>query len=303
MKPRIFIASSVEGKPIADVIQYNLSHAAYPKVWSQMVFKISSYPLEALMKAVTEHDFGVVVLSPDDLSILRGMSATVPRSNVIFEAALFMGKYGRDRCFLVQPRNHPDFILPTDLLGLCTATYDESHYQQDAVAALGSACTAICEGIRNSASFGRAVNIGARLELHDPLSSTLYYPKKLVFRVQNPTNSMVLVTSCDFDMGERLKGHPERCNSGNNRFRVEFVAYAQPAGCKGKDAGCAGKDIYLPEILLKPGAAATAWLALDRATDDSEARDAREKKQIGTWRFTCHWLTEPMELRTYEVPF
>ena len=31
------------------------------------------------------------------------------------------------------------------------------------------------------------------------------------------------------------------------------------------------------------------------------ARDALAKNELGIWRFTCHWLTEPLELREYEL--
>jgi predicted nucleotide-binding protein len=107
MKPRIFIGSSVEGKPIADAIQANFTYDAYPTVWDQMIFLPSSYPLDSLLNAIAENDFGILVLSPDDVLKIKGATEVVPRGNVLFEAALFIGKHGRDRCFLVQPRGHP----------------------------------------------------------------------------------------------------------------------------------------------------------------------------------------------------
>src|SRR5438093_7733382 len=101
----------------------------------------------------------ILVLSPDDVLRIRGATAVVPRGNVLFEAALFMGKHGRDRCFLVQPRAHPAFTLPTDLAGIIPATYDETHYRRDPPAALGAACANIRRAIRSSASFNRAVKV------------------------------------------------------------------------------------------------------------------------------------------------
>jgi predicted nucleotide-binding protein len=109
MKPRIFIGSSVEGKPIADAIQSNFAHEAYPTVWHQNIFLPSSYSLDSLLNAVAKHDFGILVFSPDDVLKIRDKTWVTPRGNVIFEAALFIGKHGRDRCFLIQPRNHPAF--------------------------------------------------------------------------------------------------------------------------------------------------------------------------------------------------
>src|SRR6266550_1304251 len=148
MKPRIFIGSSVEGKPVADAIQSNFTHEAYPTVWNQDIFLPSSYSLDSLLKAVAQHDFGILVFSPDDVSRIRETTWVVPRGNVVFETALFMGKHGRDRCFLVQPRDHPAFARPTDLEGIIAATYDERHYRDNPTAALGPACTDIRKAIK-----------------------------------------------------------------------------------------------------------------------------------------------------------
>jgi hypothetical protein len=53
--------------------------------------------------------------------------------------------------------------------------------------------------MRSSASFNRTVAIVAKLELDDPSTSKLTYPKKLTFRVTNPTASVVLITSLAFE--------------------------------------------------------------------------------------------------------
>lgn len=293
MKPRIFIGSSVEGKPIADAIQANFTYDAHPTVWDQMIFLVSSYPLDSLLNAVAENDFGILVLSPDDVSKIRGVTTVVPRGNVLFEAALFIGKHGRDRCFLVQPRDHPAFTLPTDLAGIVPSTYDEKLCRSNPSAAVGPACTQIRNAIKTSASFNRTVTIVPSLELADPSTSPLTYPKKLTFRVTNPSASAVLVTSLEFEMGRRVRGHSDKLGRSPNAFRVEFLAYRDVSG----------RDVYQAETLLRPSASARAWLALDSATDDTTARDALAKSELGTWRYSCHWLAEPMEVRKHERPF
>jgi hypothetical protein len=137
------------------------------------------------------------------------------------------------------------------------------------------------------------VKIVAKLQLLNSSTSSLTYPKKLVFRVTNPSTSAVVIKSLEFDMGAHLRGHPDRAGESSNCFKVEFLAY--------KDAS--GKDVYQAEILLKPGATVTAWLAMDNATDDATARDALTKQELGTWRYTTYWLDEPMELRKHEDRF
>ena len=293
MKPRIFIGSSVEGKHIANAIQSNFADDAYPTVWNQNIFSPSSYTLESLLKAVIEHDFGILVFSPDDVSRIRGQSTIVPRGNVVFEAALFIGKHGRDRCFIVQPKGRRAFERPTDLEGLIAATYDENQCGENPRAALGPACHDIWQAIKNSPSFNRRVTVVAKLQLDDTAARKLTFPKKLAFKVTNSETSPVVVTSRYFQMAERLKGHADQSIGVKNKFKVEFLVYTDKSG----------KDIYHRECLLQPNASVGAWLALDNATDDQAARDAFEETQVGTWRVACQWLAEPMELREYDIQF
>jgi hypothetical protein len=270
MKPRIFIGSSVEGKDIANAIQSNFAYDAYSTVWHQNIFLPSSYTLESLLKAVVEHDFGILVFSPDDVSRIRGESTVVPRGNVVFEAALFIGKHGRDRCFIVQPRGRPAFERPTDLEGVIPATYDENHCRENPRAALGPACHDILQAIKNTPSFNRRVRVVPKLQLDDPAVSKLTFPKKLAFEVTNSETSPVVVTSRYFQMAERLKGHTEQSIGGKNKFKVEFLVYTDK-----------GKDSYHLECLLRPSASVRAWLALDNATDDQAAREAFKKTRWG----------------------
>ena len=97
MKPRVFVGSSVEGLLIANAVQQNLQHDAFCDVWTQGIFGLGQTTIDALLTAVTNHDFGVFVLSPDDVQVIRNNASAAPRDNVVLEAALFMGRYARDR--------------------------------------------------------------------------------------------------------------------------------------------------------------------------------------------------------------
>ena len=46
----------------------------------------------------------------------------VPRDNVIFELGLLMGALGRERVFILKPRN-VDIRIPSDLLGVTWLDY------------------------------------------------------------------------------------------------------------------------------------------------------------------------------------
>lgn len=146
MKPKLFIASSVEGLNVAYTIQTNLEHDVDTTVWPQGVFNLSEMPLDSLLKELDEKDFGVFVFSPDDTLNMRGENSKTVRDNVVFELGLFIGKLGKQRCFIVKP-NKSELHLPTDLAGVTPATYDSG--RNDLLGALGPACHKIRLAIQN----------------------------------------------------------------------------------------------------------------------------------------------------------
>lgn len=87
-----------------------------------MKFRLSSTYIESLESAASEADFALFVLTPDDLTRSRGKQQWSPRDNVVFELGLFMGKIGRERCYLVTEEAR-GLKLPSDLLGLKAAAF------------------------------------------------------------------------------------------------------------------------------------------------------------------------------------
>lgn len=148
MKPRVFIASSVEGLDVAKSLQLNLEHTMEVTIWSQGIFDLSAYTLESLSSALDKNDFGIFVFSADDKSIIRNTEKTTVRDNVIFELGLFVGRLGRYSNFIVKPRS-ADLHIPSDLFGLTLAEYDDQRSDDNLDAALGSACTKIERKIKS----------------------------------------------------------------------------------------------------------------------------------------------------------
>lgn len=137
MTKRLFIASSVESLDVAYAIQENVEYDLDVVVWSQGVFEISKSAIESLVGEAHEFDSAVFVFSPDDTSIIRGEEKPSVRDNVIFELGLFIGALGRENCFIVMPRSFSHLDLPTDLLGITPATYNDQRKDNNLVAALG----------------------------------------------------------------------------------------------------------------------------------------------------------------------
>jgi hypothetical protein len=120
--PGIFIASSTEGNAASNAIEAELKALAGGKAiirhWTKQ-FQLSRVYIESLEESVNNCDFGVFVLTADDLLNIRKTKNKVPRDNVIFELGLFMGGLGRRRCFIfVETNNNKEVKTPSDLLGL-----------------------------------------------------------------------------------------------------------------------------------------------------------------------------------------
>src|SRR5438093_6378995 len=145
MMPRVFVGCASESRSIAYAIQQNLEYDANITVWTQGIFQLSYSTIERLLRTLKDQDFGIFILEPQDLLLLRGQEYQVPRDNVILEVGLFIGALGRARTFLFVPRSQEALHLPTDLLGMTPATFNAD--RSDLQGALGSACTKILQEI------------------------------------------------------------------------------------------------------------------------------------------------------------
>jgi len=136
---RIFIISSAEALPIARAIENAFEYDPFNvTVWTDGVFKASWYPIESLEQQLDRSDLAIAIASPDDVVESRGKSATTARDNVIFELGLFIGRLGRKRSFLLEPRGE-EVKLPSDLSGITTIPYRVTN-DKGLRAALGPAC-------------------------------------------------------------------------------------------------------------------------------------------------------------------
>lgn len=167
MKPRVFVGSSVESLKIADAIQTNLDYDAEVTVWSDGIFKPSKYVLESLLMELANTDFGIFVLTPEDIVKIRDKEETAARDNVIFELGVFIGRLGRERTFFVVPRNAADFHLPSDLIGLEPVKYEANRSDGNLTAALRPACSAIATAIREQGARNSTTDANPSLVTED----------------------------------------------------------------------------------------------------------------------------------------
>ena len=143
---RIFIISSAEALPIARAVQNAFAHDPFVTVvWTDGVFRVTNYTLHNLEEQIDDSDFAVAIAHADDLTDSRGKAWPSPRDNVIFELGLFMGRLGRSRAILMEPREEK-VKLPSDLAGVTTITY-RFEKGADVAAHLAPACNALRDHI------------------------------------------------------------------------------------------------------------------------------------------------------------
>ncbi|WP_455230411.1 Pycsar phage resistance system effector protein PycTIR [Geopseudomonas aromaticivorans] len=136
----VFIICSVEALPIARAIESHLQHEKlFVKTWTHGVFRASQYAIESLEEQLDECDFAIAIAQPDDAVTIREETKNTPRDNVIFELGMFVGRFGRKRTFLIEPRGD-EIHLPSDLKGLTTLTYRATTDAKLLPSALSPAC-------------------------------------------------------------------------------------------------------------------------------------------------------------------
>ncbi|ACJ30377.1 Conserved hypothetical protein [Shewanella piezotolerans WP3] len=151
-KPRIFIGSSVESLPIADAIAENLEFDAEVTIWRSGTFNLSSSTLDDLILKSKSVDFSAFIFSPDDLAIMRSREQYVVRDNVLFELGLFIGSIGKERCFIIKPRD-VELHFPSDLLGITPTDYDPNRSDANLTSSLTYASTQIKREMNNKGVF------------------------------------------------------------------------------------------------------------------------------------------------------
>jgi len=145
---RIFIISSAEALPVARAIQNAFEHDPFNVVvWTDGVFKIANYTLQSLEDQVDASDFAIAIAHADDMATVRGADWPTPRDNVVFELGLFMGRLGRARAILMEPRDEK-VKLPSDLAGITSVPY-RFEAGGDASASIAPACNRLRDHINS----------------------------------------------------------------------------------------------------------------------------------------------------------
>lgn len=126
-KRRVFIGSSTEELPLAEIAKARLSADFDVTIWNDnlwdtAVFRINQNFLSDLMKASLQFDFGILLGTADDRVQYRGEEKLQPRDNVLFELGLFIGRLGTSKCAFVIDK---EIKFPSDFQGITLARFSK----------------------------------------------------------------------------------------------------------------------------------------------------------------------------------
>lgn len=154
MPPKVFIASSTENIEVVHAIRDCLRSSdivdVSPVPWDEGSFEPSQTIIASIEKALDECDYAVLVLTPDDFVRSRKKKYKAPRDNALLELGLFMGRRGRDHCYIVHVESggrKRKFKMPSDLGGVLALTYSDADAQRFGQT-ISTACDTILRTIR-----------------------------------------------------------------------------------------------------------------------------------------------------------
>ncbi len=124
-KSKIFIASSDTAFCIAEKLRDELATEyceAY--LWKDAIRADAGQTrIEALERLAKKYDFAVIIFTKADMIVKQPLADLSGRDNCVFEAGLFMGVVGRNRCFFLSSVEKGD--LPSDLEGILFFKFSE----------------------------------------------------------------------------------------------------------------------------------------------------------------------------------
>lgn len=129
---KIFIGSTTQHLELARRIQQKINdyqtdnNKFNAKIWNEGdFFTPGQYGLTSLIRSLTEFDFAVLILTPDDAIKLAGKGTKkIPRDNLLFELGLCYGLLGEGHVIALTEKTLKPKDLLSDFLGITFIPFD-----------------------------------------------------------------------------------------------------------------------------------------------------------------------------------
>ena|SRR5271166_2544575 len=155
-KSKIFISSSPSAFCIGKLRDELTTDSCEADVWKEAIrTNAGQTKIETLEQLAKNYDFAVIVLTKADVAGRPLQSSIGDRDNCVFEAGLFMGVIGRNRCFFVSSAAKSE--LPSDLEGIIIFNFSEPNDLSNREAC-GNAIRSVSSNIKDSVQEVRRQN-------------------------------------------------------------------------------------------------------------------------------------------------
>ena len=161
-KSKVFVVSSSESWLVIEALKDFLESKADVEVilWNrEHLWQPGRFIIETLLDIRLDFDFAISIFGADDKGISRGVEEYQPRDNVIFETGMFMSHLGKDRTFVLLPKDPPVKVL-SDLAGFIPLKYEQPGDHGRWKDALRETCETIAKCIGRKGHLSGTIRLG-----------------------------------------------------------------------------------------------------------------------------------------------
>jgi hypothetical protein len=125
-RPRIFVGSSAEAADVDRLVRAILEDLQADVTGWREAFRPGDHALDVLLEIARSVDGALLIATPDDRSLFRGLEQITLRDNVLFELGIFLSQLGKHRAAIVlAPSPKGDAArLPSDLYGITALLFE-----------------------------------------------------------------------------------------------------------------------------------------------------------------------------------
>jgi hypothetical protein len=272
-KSKVFIASSGAALELAKQLRAQLDpKTCEGKLWTEVGQQATGQSILTMLKeAAREYDFAVIILTNDDVMVGKAGETPKARDNCVFEAGLFMGVIGQERCFLlssVEERN-----LPSDLGGIIYLPFTEPLNLTDPNACMTQTATA-------------ATRIGSAVWTLGPIKNRPLSAEKLLEREKATgeggdlfMDQVVVASVQPLDVGyEAARQIRNNIYNGN----IQYIYFFQ-GDDNGAKKTCQLLQMLLLADILKTQEEANNWQNRLAKVKSNQAEISRDLEKICTY--------------------
>ena len=288
LRSKVFIASSGAALELAKQLRAQFDpKTCEGKLWTEVSQQAAGKSIFTMLKeAAEEYDFAVIILTKDDIMVCKAGDTPKARDNCVFEAGLFMGVIGQDRCFLLSSVEESN--LPSDLGGIIYLPFTEPPNLADPNACRTETATA-------------ATRIGGAVWTLGPIKNRPLSAEKLLDREKSTgeggdlfMDQVVVASVQPLDVGYEAA---RQVRNNIDKFNIQYIYFFQ-GDDNGAKKTCQLLQMLLLANILKNPMEANDWQGRLAKVKSNQAEITLDLAQLCTYgMIKIYFLTEAPALQ------